>query len=69
LRLLFLIHFLTVFVIAFSPSLLVAKPLDKIFLQLQWKHQFEFAGFYAAYEKSYYQQAGLDVEFIEYYDV
>ena len=24
---------------------------DKVTLQLQWKHQFEFAGFYAAKEK------------------
>ena len=40
--------------------------LEKIKLQLQWKHQFEFAGFYAAKEKGFYKEAGLDVEFIEY---
>jgi len=40
--------------------------LQKITLQLQWKHQFEFAGFYAAKEKGYYREAGLDVEFLEY---
>ncbi|MCK5293783.1 MAG: transporter substrate-binding domain-containing protein, partial [Arcobacteraceae bacterium] len=39
---------------------------DKIKLQLQWKHQFEFAGFYAAKEKGFYKDVGLDVEFIEY---
>ena len=30
---------------------LSATQLDKIKLQLQWEHQFEFAGFYAAKEK------------------
>ncbi|MFW5443831.1 MAG: ABC transporter substrate-binding protein, partial [Methylococcaceae bacterium] len=31
-----------------------------------WKHQFEFAGFYAAIEQGYYQQLGLDVKTKEY---
>ena len=39
--------------------------LEKIKLQLQWKHQFEFAGFYAAKEKGFYRDVGLDVEFIQ----
>jgi PAS domain S-box-containing protein len=39
---------------------------DKITLQLQWKHQFEFAGFYAAKEKGFYDEVGLDVEFVEF---
>lgn len=40
--------------------------LEKVILQLQWKHQFEFAGFYAAKEKGFYKDAGLDVSFIEF---
>lgn len=40
--------------------------LENIKLQLQWKHQFEFAGFYAAKEKGFYKDVGLDVEFIEF---
>jgi polar amino acid transport system substrate-binding protein len=40
--------------------------LRKIKLQLQWKHQFEFAGFYAAKENGYYKESGMDVSFIEY---
>ena len=40
--------------------------LETITLQLQWKHQFEFAGFYAAKEKGFYEDIGLDVEFREY---
>lgn len=43
-----------------------AKKLRKIKLQLQWKHQFEFAGFYAAKEKGFYKDIGLDVEFLEF---
>ena len=39
---------------------------EKISLQLQWKHQFEFAGFYAAKEMGFYKDLGLDVEFVEY---
>jgi signal transduction histidine kinase/ABC-type nitrate/sulfonate/bicarbonate transport system substrate-binding protein len=40
--------------------------LQKITLQLHWKHQFEFAGFIAAKEKGFYKDAGLDVELKEY---
>lgn len=39
---------------------------EKVSLQLQWKHQFEFAGFYAAKEKGYYAEAGLEVAIREY---
>ncbi len=39
--------------------------LEPVRLQLKWKHQFQFAGYYAALEKGYYREAGLDVEIIE----
>lgn len=45
-----------------------AEELHKIILQLQWKHQFEFAGFYAAIHKGFYAQRGLHVELNEYKD-
>ncbi|WP_169432998.1 ABC transporter substrate-binding protein [Desulfotignum balticum] len=38
---------------------------EKIVLQLAWKHQFQFAGYYAALHKGYYRQAGLDVTIVE----
>ena len=41
-------------------------PLQKISLQLQWKYQFQFAGFIVAKEKGYYKEAGLDVNIMEY---
>jgi diguanylate cyclase (GGDEF)-like protein len=30
-------------------------------LQLRWRHQFQFAGYYVALERGYYRAAGLDV--------
>jgi len=41
------------------------KPLPIVTLQLKWKHQFQFAGYYAALEKGFYKEAGLDVQIIE----
>ena len=38
----------------------------KISLQLLWKHQFEFAGFYIAKEKGFYKDAGIEVDIKEY---
>ena len=40
--------------------------LKKVTLQLEWKHQFEFAGFYAAIEKGYYKDVGLELEIKEF---
>jgi len=34
---------------------------ETVHLQLRWHHQFQFAGYYAALEKGFYQAAGLDV--------
>lgn len=34
---------------------------ETVRLQLKWQHQFQFAGYYAALEKGYYRNAGLDV--------
>ncbi|MCW9053720.1 MAG: ABC transporter substrate-binding protein [Motiliproteus sp.] len=35
-------------------------------LQLLWKHQFQFAGYYVAKERGFYKEAGLDVEIKEF---
>src|SRR5215467_139724 len=55
-----------------SPTQLQAAPkeapkreLERITLQLKWKHQFQFAGYYAAIEKGYYRDAGFDVTLVE----
>ena len=42
------------------------KPeLTPVTLQLKWKHQFQFAGYYAAIEQGFYAEAGLDVSLLE----
>ena len=38
-----------------------ASNLTPVSVQLNWNHQFQFAGFYAALQQGYYEQAGLDV--------
>lgn len=47
-------------------SLLNAQDLKQVSVQLLWKHQFEFAGFYMAKEKGFYKDVGLDASFKEY---
>jgi ABC-type nitrate/sulfonate/bicarbonate transport system substrate-binding protein len=32
-----------------------AAALDQVSLQLKWKHQFQFAGYYAALEQGFYR--------------
>ena len=38
---------------------------EVIKMQLSWKHQFQFAGFYTAVEKGFYKAQGLTVELLE----
>ena len=47
------------------PAFLFGKPLQDITLQLRWLHQFQFAGYYMAKNKGYYQDAGLNVTILE----
>lgn len=39
----------------------VTQPLTPVTVQVNWNHQFQFAGFYAAIKQGYYREAGLDV--------
>ncbi|WP_321470022.1 ABC transporter substrate-binding protein [Halarcobacter sp.] len=47
-------------------SILSAQKLEKVSIQLDWLHQFQFAGFYIAKEKGYYKNQGFDVSIKEY---
>jgi class 3 adenylate cyclase/ABC-type nitrate/sulfonate/bicarbonate transport system substrate-binding protein len=38
-----------------------AAALDSVSMQLKWKHQFQFAGYYQALEQGFYRDAGLEV--------
>lgn len=51
--------------ICLSPSNF-ASELEKVSIQLNWTHQFQFAGYYAAIEQGYYQELGLEVELKEF---
>ncbi|WP_241697684.1 diguanylate cyclase [Mariprofundus sp. NF] len=57
---------LLIMFIFFSPMIGSALPLEKVSLQLEWKYQFEYAGFIMAREKGFYSDVGLDVELREY---
>jgi diguanylate cyclase (GGDEF)-like protein len=53
---------LALILILFSLS---SHALDKVVLQLKWKHQFQFAGFYAAQTQGYFAEEGLEVDIRE----
>ena len=54
----------TIFLLLYlSVSLFAAQ---KVVLQLNWKNQFQFAGYYVAKELGYYKDAGIDVEIKEF---
>ncbi len=48
--------------VIFSFCTLSAQELKKVTLQLSWFNQFQFAGYYMAKEKGFYEELGLDVE-------
>lgn len=45
---------------------LFAQSQQTVTLQLSWKHQFAFAGYYMAKELGYYKEAGIDVNIKEF---
>ncbi|MEK1924267.1 MAG: ABC transporter substrate-binding protein, partial [Rhizobium giardinii] len=47
---------------AFSLSDFQAAAADKVVLQLKWVTQAQFAGYYVAKDKGFYEEEGLDVE-------
>jgi len=47
--------------ILFISSVAIASEKQTITIQLKWSHQFQFAGYYAAVEKGYYAEKGLNV--------
>jgi len=56
---------LALFLLALLTSLSRVALAESVTLQLKWQHQFQFAGYYAALEKGYYRDAGLDVKLAE----
>lgn len=54
--------FLTSFLLGLSLSVQAYEPVT---IQLKWHHQFQFAGYYAALEKGFFAEEGLDVTLLE----
>lgn len=50
------------FIIQFSTILSASTDIKKVSLQLSWLNQFQFAGYYMAKEKGFYNQLGLEVD-------
>ena len=57
--------FLLIAISALNMPAAIAEPLEKVKMQLSWRHQFQFAGFYAALQQGFYEKAGLDVTLLE----
>lgn len=55
-----------VFILFFFTLNLNSSELKKVTLQLAWFDQFQYAGYYIAKEKGYYEELGLDVEIIPF---
>ena len=39
---------------------------DSVKMRMNWKHQFQFAGYYMAKEKGFYREADIDVDLLEH---
>lgn len=53
------LHRLIVFILLIGSMSVSAN--ERVSIQLKWLHQFQFAGYYAALEKGFYAEEGLDV--------
>jgi signal transduction histidine kinase/ABC-type nitrate/sulfonate/bicarbonate transport system substrate-binding protein/CheY-like chemotaxis protein len=56
-------YIFTLFLLA---NIAFANNLKPITIQLNWKHQFQFAGYYIAKEKGFYKDAGFNVKLKEF---
>ncbi|MDT8310138.1 MAG: diguanylate cyclase [Methylophaga sp.] len=67
-RVVFVITLIMLILPCLNPAVVNAetgKDLQPVQVQLKWKHQFQFAGYYAAIDQGYYRDAGLDVQLKE----
>jgi diguanylate cyclase (GGDEF)-like protein len=58
--------FKLILILLLSVHLYANESLVKVSLQLDWKYQFQHAGFIMAKEKGFYKNLGLDVTLLEY---
>ena len=55
-----LFRFFPAIILLLSPFYVQSAP-EQVSIQLKWKHAFQFAGYYAAIEKGFYRDNGLEV--------
>lgn len=60
-RLVSTLNLILLLLFSLLPQAQADEALTPVTLQLQWNHQFQFAGYYAAKTQGFYRQAGLDV--------
>ncbi|QCU89512.1 diguanylate cyclase [Thiomicrorhabdus sediminis] len=60
------IYILSLVVTMLSCNIALAQSPTPVKVQINWNHQFQFAGFYAAIQQGYYREAGLDVEVVKW---
>lgn len=58
--------FKTIIIFLMSLNLYANSKIEQVTVQLDWKYQFQYAGFIAADEKGFYKDAGFDVKLVEY---
>jgi NitT/TauT family transport system substrate-binding protein len=61
----FWLALIPLFVSSACSASVIAPDLTPVTVQLSWTHQAEFAGFYAAEQQGYFEDEGLDVNFLE----
>ena len=59
------IFFLLVFIASLSYMNCSFGQTVSVRLQLKWTHQFQFAGYYAAQQRGYYKEEGLDIHILQ----
>ncbi|EAT14279.1 diguanylate cyclase [Desulfuromonas acetoxidans] len=62
----FILLLVTALLIVPSPVRAKQTVLEQVVVQLDWKYQFQYAGFIMAREKGFYAKQGLDVSLLEY---
>ena len=61
-----LILFIVILLHISVADLMAGTAMEKVTIQLKWRHAFQFAGYYAAVEKGFYAEEGLDVTLKEF---
>ncbi|MDG6778957.1 ABC transporter substrate-binding protein [Thiomicrorhabdus sp. zzn3] len=60
---LFFVHLIPLWLLS-GQTVAQTSPLTQVRLQMKWDHQFQFAGYYMAQAKGFYQQQGIATQFI-----